>query len=383
MVNRFGEDSFVESFDDIRPYRDSEISGAMHRIAESSWLSAMAEYVFPDSSLEEVRSLLHSLTTIDAFQRQVMYHFNRQVIKRSVSSFTCDGLQWLSPNKSYMYVSNHRDIVLDASLLQNALVDNGFQTTEITFGANLMCHPLIVDIGKSNKMFRVERGGRAREFYRSSLHLSQYMRHVICHEHVSVWIAQRNGRTKNGIDATDPGLVNMFSISGGRNKMQALAELHIVPVSVSYEWEPCDLLKAKELFLSRKAKYVKQAGEDIHSILTGIMQSKGRVHFEICRPLQAEELMNLASLPAHDAIAAVTRMIDKRIIHNYRLMPTHYIAYDLMHQTNEHAAHYSSQERNAFIERLHSLPDTTMRDIFLGIYANPVISKRNIMRCTP
>ena len=177
-----------------------------------------------------------------------------------------------------MYLSNHRDIMLDASLLQNALLMNGFDTTEITFGANLMQGQLVIDIGKSNKMFRVERpGGSIREFYKASMHLSEYIRHTIVEKKQSVWIAQRNGRTKDGKDRTDQGIINMFRMSS-EGKSTSLSQLNLLPVSVSYEWEPCDILKTLELYAKRQGPYLKKPGEDLNSILTGILQPKGRVH---------------------------------------------------------------------------------------------------------
>ncbi|WP_311441437.1 1-acyl-sn-glycerol-3-phosphate acyltransferase [Hoylesella enoeca] len=365
-------------FDDIRPYNDAEIPAAMHRIADSELLPKLAAFIFPDTPVDEIRSMLREIKTSDEFQHKVMYDFNVQIIKRSVTQFTCNGLQYLSPSQPYIFVSNHRDIVLDASLLQYALVNAGFPTCEITFGANLMCHPLLIDIGKSNKMFRVERGGNAREFYRSSLHLSQYIHYVLTHKKSSIWIAQRNGRTKNGIDATDQGLINMFSMAGGRDKIQTLSELHIVPVAVNYEWEPCDILKVRELHQARTAKYVKRPGEDIDSILTGILQPKGRVHIEVCEPLTADELLVYRGLSSHEIVNHVAKLIDRRIISHYRLMTNNYLAYDLMHIASRPTAFCTAKERSLFVDRMNSLPDSSLREIFLGIYANPVISQRTL-----
>ena len=364
-------------FDDIRPYNNTEISAAMHRIADSELLPKLADFVFPDTPIDDVRSLLHEIKTTEIFQKEVMYYFNLQVIKRSIDRLTCNGLQNLSPSLPYTFVSNHRDIVLDASLLQNFLTDAGFPTCEITFGANLMCHPLLIDIGKSNKMFRVERGGDVREFYRRSLHLSQYIHYVLSQKRASVWIAQRNGRTKNGIDSTDQGLINMLSLAGRRDKMKTLSKLHIVPVAISYEWESCDLLKAQELHQSQKTKYVKRPGEDINSILTGILQPKGRVHIEICEPLKPEELFTYRSLSDHEAINKIARLIDQRIISNYRLTENNYIAYDLLNNnTTQHTVPYTLEAKEAFINRTNLLPDFALRKILLGIYANPVISQQ-------
>ena len=362
-------------FDDIRPYRDAEVAEAMQRIADSRWLSQLAAFVFPDLNVEEVARLLRQIDTTKAFQRRVMYHFNEQVMRRSIEHFSCNGLQRLDSSHPYLFVSNHRDIVLDASLLQNALVDHGFETSEITFGANLMCDPLVIDIGRSNKMFRVERGGDAREFYRSSLHLSRYIRHVITQKRASVWIAQRNGRTKDGIDQTEQGLIKMFMQSADDEKVASLAALNIVPVAVSYEWEPCDLLKAAEMARSRHGKYVKQPGEDIHSILTGINQQKGKVHFEVCPPLTSEELSPLSALPLNEATRRIAELIDRRIIEAYRLMPTHRLAYSMLHPEEKTNWVADEELKEILIGRMQTLEEAEMRDIFLQIYAHPVVSK--------
>lgn len=168
-----------DSFEDIRPYYDEEIPNAMRRIARSEFFSLLAEYVFPGEEIESVRRRILGFRTIEEFQLQVMKRVNEQVIARSIASFTYDGMERLDPAKRYLFVSNHRDIMLDASLLQYVLVTNGHPTSEITFGANLMSSQLVIDIGRSNKMFRVERGGNMKDFYKSSLHCSQYIRHAI------------------------------------------------------------------------------------------------------------------------------------------------------------------------------------------------------------
>ena len=185
-------------FDDIRPYTDEEIPSAMSRIASSQMLPLLASYVCPEQSLDVVRQMLLSFKSIRDFQLGIMYHVNEQIIANSITAFTYGGTEHLEKDRPYLLVSNHRDIMLDASLLQNLLVDLGLETSQITFGANLMMNPLVVDIGKSNKMFRVERpGGSIKDFYKSSLHLSEYIRHAIRDQRESVWIAQRNGRIKS------------------------------------------------------------------------------------------------------------------------------------------------------------------------------------------
>ena len=304
---------------------------------------------------------------------------NQRIIAQSITEFSCSGIERLRPDENYLYVSNHRDIMLDSSLLQYYLVTQGFDTTEITFGANLMMNQLLIDIGKSNKMFRVERpGGSIKEFYQASMHLSEYIRHTITEKHQSVWIAQRNGRTKDGVDATDQGIIKMFCMSEPKDKIKALGDLHIVPVSVSYEWETCDILKALELYQGQFAKYTKKPGEDLNSILTGILQHKGRVHFELCEPITAEELALYDDLTSNEYHKAVAQLIDSRIRPAYRLYPNNYIAHDIRYGSTRFSGFYTQEERDAFVSRLNKLDryDTCdldqLRDIFLGIYANPV-----------
>ncbi len=369
-------------FDDIRPYNAAEIPAAMQRIAYSSSFPILAAYVYPGEPLDDVRKRIANYTTVREFQEETMSMVNERVIKNSITDFSCSGLDKLDPNKQYLYVSNHRDIMLDSSLLQYFLVQNGFDTTEITFGANLMMSPLIIDIGKCNKMFKVERpGGSIKEFYRCSKHLSEYIRYALNEKKQSVWIAQRNGRTKDGNDATDQGIIKMFCMSCPEDKIKAIEQLHIVPVSISYEWESCDILKTLELYESQFAKYTKKPGEDLNSILTGIVQPKGKVHIELCDSVSYAELAELEHLTNNEYHKAVAKLLDKRINTAYRLYPNNYIAYDLRYGTTKYVEYYTRQERDAFIERVKLLEryDTceveTLKDIFLGIYSNPVNNK--------
>lgn len=374
------------TFDDIRPYRDEEIPAAMRRIVESTSFPLLASYVFPGRDMNEVRGRLLSLRTIDEFQARVMFYMNAEIIRRTMTGFTWGGLECLSADTKYLFIANHRDIVLDSSLMQYVLYNNGHETSEITFGANLMQSPLIVDIGKANKMFRVERpGNNLREFYQASARLSGYIRHTLREKHQSVWMAQRNGRTKDGLDLTDQGVIKMLCLSRPDNKVDALAELHIVPVAISYEWEPCDILKALELY-ERKltGRYAKKPGEDVNSILTGITQPKGRVHLHFCEPLRQEELARYDGCTQGDFHRAVARLIDRRIHRAYRLMPNNYIAHDLRYGRSEYAGRYTSEEKAAFLRHLEALrpyeescDPELLADLLLGIYANPVDSALN------
>jgi 1-acyl-sn-glycerol-3-phosphate acyltransferase len=370
-------------FDDIRPYYDSEIPEAMKRIADSPMLSLVASYVYPNKQLSEIKEMLCGFKTTRDFQHGVMYDVNKQIISKSITQFTYGGTEQLKKGEAYLYVSNHRDIMLDASILQNVLVDEGLESSQITFGANLMMNPLVVDIGKSNKMFRVERlGNSTKEFYKSSLHLSEYIRSVITEGHESVWIAQRNGRTKDGNDKTDQGIIKMFCMSKPDNKIAALDELQIVPVSVSYEWESCDILKAIELYESSKVKYIKKPGEDLNSILTGILQPKGRVHFQLCPIIKKEELQQFDNCTNNEYHKNVAKLIDARILKAYKLWPNNFIAYDMLYGQQRFKSEYTEAEKITFEKHLCKLDCyedclDNLKDILLGIYANPV---RNSMK---
>lgn len=364
-------------FDDIRPYRDEEIPAAMQRIASNRSFPMVAQFVYPELTVQEAANEVRSYKTIYDFQRGAMVPMNKQVLEGTITEFTLGGAEKLDPSKRYLYVSNHRDIVLDSCILMYALHLEGHDTGEITFGSNLMQGELVVDIGKSNKMFRVDRGRNPRELYSTSVHLSEYIRYAITEKKQSVWIAQRNGRTKDGIDRTDQGVIKMFGMSGPKDRVDALDELNIVPVSVSYEWESCDILKALELYESRNGEpYIKKPGEDLNSILTGIMQDKGRVHFQICDPLRREELEALSDVPNVQFHREVAQILDRRICSNYRLYPNAYIAHDLRYGNTKYSDRYTKDEYDAFVAHMSQLnkytDDPALGDIFLGIYANPV-----------
>ncbi len=369
-------------FDDIRPYYDEEISAAMQRIADSDFFSLLASYVYPKEDIEKVRSLIRTFTNIKDFQLEVMRCVNEQVITRSVSDFTYGGIEHLDPSKRYLFVSNHRDIMLDSCLMQYVLYKNGHETTEITFGANLMSNPLVIDIGKANKMFRVERGGNMKDFYRSSMHLSEYIRYVITEKGQSVWIAQRNGRTKDGNDATDQGIIKMFGMSKPEDKVEALAELNIIPVAVSYEWESCDILKALELYASRTMKYIKKPGEDLNSILTGIVQPKGHVHIEFCPQITREDLLPYQECGGNEFNKHVAALMDERINGHYFLTPNNYIAHDLRSGEEVYSDRYTLEQKEVFLQHLSKLDEyeqcdsDIIKDILLGIYATPVDNKK-------
>jgi len=366
-------------FDDIRPYTDAEISEAMKRIVDNKYFPVIAQFVFPDHDIKEVQKMVCSYTNTYDFQAGAMTAFNNKIMQQTIDNFTYFGIEHVEPSKSYLFISNHRDIVMDSMLLQFLFHSKGLRTTEVTFGSNLMSSQLIIDIGRSNKMFKVVRGENPRDFYNTSLHLSEYIRHAITERNESIWIAQRNGRTKDGNDATDQGIIKMFCMSNKQNLIQSIEELNIIPVAVSYQWEPCDMFKTKELYQSRDGvKYVKQKDEDFISILTGITQQKGNVHLSLCEPLKKEEYMNFANETPNKFYKNIANLIDERIYNNYKLWNTNYIAHDIRSGTNKYAAHYTPEEKEHFLQRFHQVlaqidgDKAIISSIYLGIYANPV-----------
>ena len=369
----------TDQFEDLRPFVADEIPAAMQCIADSEAFDALARYVFPHRDIEEVRRMVRAIRTTDEFQMSVMYHVNLRIIRRSITRLTVDGLDALDPAERYLFISNHRDIMLDSSLLQNLLHEAGHRTTEITFGSNLMQGELATAIGRANKMFKVVRDSNMHDFLADSLQLSAYIRHTLLEKRESIWIAQRNGRTKDGDDRTDRGIVKMFALSDRTNAARAIRSLHIVPVAVSYQWEPCDILKTRELYLSRGGrKYVKQPGEDLHSILTGILQPKGCVHFAIGQPLDRSLPDTVEARHANAFYRTVADEIDRQIHRNYHLFDNNFIAHDLRSGTSTYADRYTPEARAAFEARMQQMlqeidgDPAILKAIFLGIYANPV-----------
>ena len=367
----------TSNYDDIRPFTADEIPAATERMADSDVIPAIAQYLGVPA--EALRERIRSIQTVDEFQLVLLKEVIEILLQKTTTGLDWSGLENIGEKKPYLFVSNHRDIVLDAMFLQYILTSDKQKTCQITFGSNLMCHPFVIDFGKVNKMFRTERGGTPKEFYNSMFHMSEYMRHVITEVHESVWIAQRNGRTKNGIDATDPAIIKMFGMSRRDDRVVSLAELNIVPVAVSYEWESCDKLKTLELYRTKKnGHYEKKQGEDLNSILTGIMQPKGHVHFHICPQVTEDDLKALKEYPSGEFYKRVAELMDSRINPRFYLHPNNYIAHDLRDGTTTYAEHYTAEQKTTFVKYMDWMNDYPEMDrseleaIFLGIYANPV-----------
>jgi hypothetical protein len=367
-----------QEYNDTRPYCDDEVADAIHRIAENIYFPLLADYVCPEKSINEFAEEFKKIASVDEFQDKFTNRAVGKIIEQTIKNFTYGGVENISNLRPAMQISNHRDIVLDSALLQFILHRNGLNTAEITFGSNLMNPQFVVDLGKINKMFKIVRGGTMRELFQNSKIVSEYMRFAITRKGQSTWIAQRNGRTKDGDDKTEIAALKMFAMGSDKGFSENLAELNITPVSVSYEYEPCDFLKMRETYISRRQSYVKQPGEDLLSILHGIKQYKGNVHFQIAGPITEVELADCEKLPHNERFRCLANIIDNRIYQGYKLWKTNYMAHDMMKGVNEFGDKYTLVDKAEFTLYMEKGLDkiegdhAELMEIFLKIYANPI-----------
>ena len=376
-------------FEDIRPYTDAEAAEALARMSRHPMMPVVSKYLFPSLPASTMSHMLRGIGSIDQFQNEVMMGVIDGILARTSEGFTCNGIENLKGIQGrFLAVSNHRDIVIDPALVQYVMKQAGLPFTEICVGSNLVTSQLLEDLLRSNRMIKVIRGIKARELYLSSQRLSQYIRERITSGGASIWIAQREGRTKNGLDTTEQGLLKMFDMSGTGTFEENFRELNIVPMSISYEYESCDARKAREVLLRREGPYVKKEDEDLHSILTGIRQQKGHIHLEIEAPLTAEEIFEASKCEKNDRYQSIRHLLDRRIIAGYKLWKTNYMAHDLLYDKCEfaEAGQYTEQDLALFEKYIghklgkleRRLDRAELRKIFLGIYAGPVDAKRNL-----
>jgi 1-acyl-sn-glycerol-3-phosphate acyltransferase len=356
-------------FDTIRPYHDHEVNAAIKTIMQEPMMQTVMQYIYPN---------VHS--TQD-FQGNVAYFGLQKVLKQSSDGLSSSGFEKLDKNTAYLFISNHRDIFLDTSLLNYILYEKGLILTASAIGDNLVKMPFLNTIAKINRNFLVLRGLSPREMLQSSKLMSEYIRELLFVENRSVWIAQREGRTKDGNDATNPGILKMLSMAAEKeNLIDYFKKLRIVPVSISYEYDPTDSLKLPELLAKiNNVPYVKHEKEDFNSILNGLLGQKKHIHFHAGDVIDTE-LDSLATIEnANQLVKSLAQVIDKQIISNYKLWPSKYIAYDLLYNTDKYAAHYAQEDKEAFEKRMAKRVDAQMpqsKQCFLEMYANPVVNKR-------
>ena len=373
----------LSEFESISPYTDAEAAEALSILAEYPLIARISQQFFPKESPDFLKNLFKNIQTIDEFQVLVMSKVVRWVIEHTAKNFSYDGISNIDPAKKFLALSNHRDIILDPAITQLVLFNNGIPMTEIAVGDNLITNKTIEYLIRSNRMIKVVRGITARELYLSSQLLSKYIRLNITHQRSSIWLAQRQGRTKNGYDITEQGLLKMLDMSGTGDFLQNYSELNIIPMSISYEIEPCDILKARELVISRKHKYVKAEGEDLNSILVGIMSQKGNIHLNIGKPITSEEIAEAAQCDKNDRYQKIRHAVDQRVIEGYKLWKNNYIAYDIANHSYKYSDMYERADVEQFVAYMEGQLDTVepdinredLRRVFLDIYANPVVTK--------
>ncbi len=371
-----------KEFDDIRSFEPEELPEVYNRLLDNQQFQRVLSYFYPDVPLEKIGARMRACTTNLDFQKVFGYEFVTFVLNRAAKSWDMDHSA-ISPEQNYTFMSNHRDIVLDSAILSKLLIDAEFKTTcEIAIGDNLLSLPWVKDLVRVNKSFIVKRSASFREMLTSSKTLSKYMHFAIQEKKENIWIAQREGRAKDSDDRTSESILKMMSMGGEGSIIERLTQLHIVPMTISYEYDPCDYLKAAEFQLKRdNPDWKKGPQDDIISMQTGIMGYKGHVHYH-CSPCIDEYLQTLdPEMPKNELYATIVRHIDREIHRHYRLFPNNYIAHDLLTGTDEQTAHYQPADKVNFerylAEQLEKItvpqPDIAfLRERILTMYANPL-----------
>ena len=368
-------------FDAIRPYFDTEVNEAICASLNHPMMKAIMNFTFPEIDDEVWKEQLRRTHSIRDFQCNFIYQAVQKVLEKSSEGLTTSGFEKLEKNTSYLFISNHRDIILDTSLLNACLFDNGLVMTASAIGDNLVKKDFMNTLAKLNRNFLVQRGLSPRELLQSSKLMAEYICQLLSRENRSVWIAQREGRTKDGNDATHSGVLKMLAMgSESKDIMGYFKNLKIVPVSLSYEYDPTDALKMPQLLAEANEQiYVKNKNEDFVTLLSGIMGQKKRIHIHVGDILDSE-LDKIAEENDNNnkQIQALAQAIDDSILQSYKLWPTNYIAYDLLNKTNKFASCYTEDEKSLFERRLEMKIDCSneiMKEGILNMYANPVVNK--------
>lgn len=373
-------------FDAVRPYNDDEVREAIPRILADPKFNAMMDYLFEPQKKQEIIEKLPEVEGVTDFQEILTLPSVEKILSDTTDGIHSSGYEHISPESHYIFVANHRDIILDSSILGLSHLKKGYRVTQTTWGNNLMINQLIVDLGKSNQMITVFREGTPKELLHNSQRLSTYMRYSSVVQNNSIWIAQRKGRTKDGSDKTDVTILKMLSLSGEGDFLESLKEINLTPLAISYEWEPCDAMKVREIYLSQQGTYEKQPDEDFKSIIGGVLGQKGGVHLAIGTPLsETIDQLDLAQLTHNEILAEIAGIIDEQIFTHYRLWPSNYLAFDLLNSTDNYRHHYTEDTLTHLNDRYNHTTavvgkdNEEIRNLFLKLYANPVINKLKVL----
>lgn len=376
-------------FDSIRPFEPEELPKVFDRLLTDPQFQQVLAYLYPNVSLDAIAQRLHACKTNVEFQKAFCYDFLQKLLAQKAKSCDMDATV-ISNERNYTFISNHRDIVLDSGLLAKLLIDHNFPTTcEIAIGDNLLSLPWVKDLVRVNKAFIVERSVSFREMLATSKRLSAYMHFSIGEKKENIWIAQREGRAKDSDDRTAESILKMMAMGGEGNIIERLQQLHLVPLAISYEYDPCDYLKAAEFQLKRdNPDWQKGPQDDIVSMQTGIMGYKGHIHYH-CAPCIDDYLSTLdANMPKADLYRMIAAHIDQEIHRNYRIYPNNYVAYDLLEGNNVASSHYTPQDKATFEQYLSdqlakidilNKDEAYLRERMLTMYANPL--KNHLTAC--
>lgn len=373
-----------KEFDTIRPFEPEELPEVYEKLLADQQFQTVLSYLYPQVPFEMIAAKMRQCKTNLDFQKAFCYTFLKHLLAKASTGCDMDSSA-IDNTRRYTFVSNHRDIVLDSAFLDMLLIDNGFTTTcEIAIGDNLLSLPWVKDLARLNKAFIVERSVSMRQMLIVSKRLSDYMHFAIREKNENIWIAQREGRAKDSDDRTQESILKMMAMGGEGSIIDRLCQLHIVPLAISYEFDPCDFLKAQEFQLKRDVSgWKKSANDDVVSMRTGIMGYKGRIHYH-CAPCIDDYLRHLPSdMPKTELFAQVAAHIDNEIHKNYRLYPNNYIAMDLLNGTTEHADGYTVEEKMRFEQylagqmakiQLDNKDEKFLYERMLTMYANPAIN---------
>ena len=369
------------NFDDIRPYYDSEVREKMQLLINDPIFGEVLFHIYKEPAMvEKMKLTLASFETIADVQGKFIFNLLRMIIATTSQGLFPGGIEELDKNKAYLYISNHRDIILDSALLNYLLFGLGMNTTQIAIGHNLLLYDWIIHAVKLNRAFVIKRNISIRELLESSKKISQYIRKSISADNISVWIAQREGRTKDGFDKTQESLLKMLNISNSGSLIDGFKQLNIVPVAISYEIEPCGISKVRELIIKEREGYKKTSKDDLKSMAMGMFNQKGRIHFEFCSLINSR-LDELDSSEAPNIIIEkIAGIIDREIYRNYKLWPNNYIAYDLMNDSSAFKGNYTNEEKQQFLQLVDQAAGSLnefgeeVRTRFIKVYATPVIN---------
>ena len=377
-----------EQFDPIRPFEPDELPDVFDRLLQNEQFSSVLAYLYPDVPKEALAAKMHACKDNLDFQKTFCYGFLEQLLARLSKGCDID-IASLDTDSRYTFISNHRDIVLDSALLDKLLIDAGFNTTcEIAIGDNLLKLPWVKDLVRVNKSFIVERALSMREMLMASKRLSEYMHFVIAEKNDNIWIAQREGRAKDSNDRTQEAILKMMVMGGEGSIIDRLKQLHLVPLAISYEYDPCDYLKAAELLARRdNPSWQKGPMDDVTSMQTGIMGYKGYIHYQCADCIDSYLDTIPADTPKTELFRLIADHIDRQIFAGYRLYPNNYVALDLLHGDSAHADHYTAEDKAQFEAYLkgqldkiemEGKDDAYLREQMLKMYANPAINQMGL-----